>query len=107
MVRFLFRFFGLVIFAASFILLIADGIRSLAADRLVITPFGETWYSAHPASINLVQAMVQRRAHPYVWEIIAQTLLLWPTFLVGAVAGMVLMLLGFRRRDRARRLRMS
>ena len=100
MIRFLVRTVGLLIFAASFIALIADGIQSLAADRIIVTPLGQTWFSFDRDSLNLFQAVVQRHLHPYIWDPIIQTVLLWPTFAVGGTVGLLLMVLGARRRPR-------
>lgn len=100
MLRFVLRFLGILIFAASFIALISDGVRSLAADRVLFTPLGQTWFSLHSGSLNLSQAVVQRYVHPYVWDPMIQTVLLWPTFAVGGVVGILLMLAGSKRRDR-------
>ncbi len=98
MIRFLLRLAGLIIFAASFIALVADGISSLAADRIVTTPLGQTWFSLSPDSLNLAQAVVQRYVHPYLWDPVIQSVLLWPTFAVGGVVGILLVLLGSVRR---------
>lgn len=100
MLAFLVRGLGVLIFAASFIALIADGIRSLASDALVLTPLGQTWFQLQPGSLNLLQAVVQRYLHPYIWDPIIVTVLLWPTFAVGGVLGILLMLAGRRRRRR-------
>lgn len=100
MLAFLVRGLGVLIFAASFIALIADGIRSLASDALVLTPLGQTWFQLMPGSLNLLQAVVQRYLHPYIWDPIIVTVLLWPTFAVGGVLGILLMLAGRRRRRR-------
>jgi hypothetical protein len=100
MIAFLIRTLGLLIFAASFVAMVADGVRSLAADAVVLTPLGQTWFALHPQSLGLAQAMVQRYVHPYLWDPILVTVLLWPTFAVGGVFGVVLMLIGRKRRTR-------
>lgn len=97
MVRFLVRFAGLLVFAASFIVLVSDGVRSLAANRLLATPLGQTWFDLDSSSLNLAQALVQRYIHPSVWDPVIQTILQWPTFLVGGVTGIALMIAGRRR----------
>ncbi|WP_210272799.1 hypothetical protein [Chthonobacter rhizosphaerae] len=98
MIAFLIRGLGVLLFAASFIALVADGIRSLAADAVVLTPLGQTWFQLHPGSLNLLQAVVQRYLHPYIWDPILLTVLLWPTFAVGGGLGILLMVLGRKRR---------
>jgi hypothetical protein len=96
MIRFIARFLGLLIFAAAFIALIADGIRSIAADRMVLTPLEQTWMSTHDGSLNRSQEMVQSYLHPYLWDPVIQTMLHWPTFAVVGVLGILLMLAGAR-----------
>jgi hypothetical protein len=100
MIAFLVRTLGLLIFAASFVAMIADGVRSIASDALVTTPLGQTWFALHPASLNAAQGMVESYTHPYLWDPVLVTVLLWPTFAVGGVFGLVLMLLGRKRRRR-------
>jgi hypothetical protein len=97
MLRFLVRFAGLLVFAASFIVLVSDGVRSLAANRVLTTPLGQTWFDLDSSSLNLAQALVQRYIHPAVWDPAIQTILQWPTFLVGGVTGIALMIVGSRR----------
>ena len=100
MIAFLVRSIGFLLFAASFIALIADGVRSLAADALVMTALGQVWFTLDAPSLNLAQAVVQRYVHPYIWDPIAITILTWPAFAVGGGLGLALMLLGTRRRRR-------
>lgn len=98
--RFLLRALGLLVFAAAFIGLISDGIRSLAANRILTTPLGQAWFSLHSDSLAFLQDVVQRYLHPYLWDPVAQTVLAWPAFAVGGVLGILLMLAGSRRRRR-------
>jgi hypothetical protein len=98
MLGFLVRLAGLVIFGASFITLVSDGIRTLAANHFVLTPLGQTWYDFDRRSLALVQGMVERYVHPYIWDPVLQTVLSWPTFAVGGVVGILLMALGSGRR---------
>lgn len=100
MLSFLLRSMGLILFAAAFISLIADGIHSLAANEILLTPLGQAWFQYHRESLNLAQALVQRHLHPAVWDPVIQTVLLWPAFAVAGGLGLVLMLLGSRRRAR-------
>lgn len=101
MFGFLFRATGLILLVASFVALIADGVRSVAAERLVVTPLGATWYALDPSSLGLAQAVVQRYVAAFVWDPVIQTVLLWPTFAVGGVFALILMALGRRRPRRA------
>lgn len=102
MVAFLLRSLGLLIFAAAFIALIADGVKSLAADAVVTTSLGETWASLSPQSLAAAEAMVERRAGPHLWDPVITTALTWPSFALGGAVGLVLMIAGSRRRRRPR-----
>ncbi len=97
MVRFLLRFLGLAIFAASFIALVADGVRSLAADELMLTSLGATWFALDAGSLERLQQAVAAGDGGAVLDPIVGAVLLWPTFAVGGVLGVLLMLLGRRR----------
>lgn len=61
---------------------------------------GELWYGLHRASLNLVQAVVQRHLHPFLWDPLIQTALTWPAWALFGVPGVAL-LAAFRRRRSA------
>jgi hypothetical protein len=63
---------------------------------------GQLWYDLNRASLNLVQAVVQRYIHPFLWDPIIVSILLSWAFLVLMVLG-VLLLIVFRRRGSAPR----
>lgn len=67
---------------------------------------GAVWYSFHPDSLNLSQAVTQRYILPVLWDPIAITVLTWPLWLAvlvvvlaTGVVGLALVLL-FRPRRR-------
>lgn len=59
---------------------------------------GELWYALDPGSLNLLQAGIQRHLWPALWDPGLVTILLWPAAAVLGVLGLVLFLLGARRR---------
>jgi hypothetical protein len=62
-------------------------------------PLGELWFNVHVASLNLVQAVVQRYLHPFLWDPIITTVLQWPAWsLLGAPAAILLAIAPNRRR---------
>ena len=63
---------------------------------------GQLWYDLNRASLNLVQAVVQRYIHPFLWDPIIVSILLSWAFVVLMVLG-VLLLIAFRRRNSAPR----
>ena len=67
----------------------------LLADtgKMKLLSWGEFWYSLHPASLNLYQAVVERYVSQAFWDNVLAPMLLWDAFLVFAVPGAVLVAL--------------
>jgi hypothetical protein len=62
---------------------------------------GELWFQLDNASLNLVQAVVQRYLLPEIWDPGIQTILLWPTWIVLGIPALILLIItGFRGRRR-------
>jgi hypothetical protein len=61
---------------------------------------GELWYKIAPASLNMLQAGIQRNLSPWLWEAVVTPVLLWPAWSVTGLPGLILMWLfrGQRRR---------
>jgi hypothetical protein len=97
MIKFLLRFFGLVIFAVAFIALIADGINSLAMNALVMTPLAQSWGSFEPQSLASFEKLAKSTPYPYIWDPVTVTLLQAPTFAVLGGIGLLFLILGSRR----------
>jgi ABC-type phosphate transport system permease subunit len=96
MIRFLFRFLGLVCLALGFIFLVYDGTKSIADQRLYITTVSDVWAAVHESSLGQLRPMIQRLA---VWiDPVVQSVLNAPTWLVLAVLGTFLILLGRKKR---------
>ncbi len=70
-----------------------------AYDRLA---FGELWAKIDIASLNLIQAVIQRYVWVWLWDGVILNLLLLPAWAVLSVPGMLLVL-GFRERGGDRR----
>jgi hypothetical protein len=97
MIRFLFRFLGLLCLALGFIFLVYDGTKSIADQRLYITRVSDVWVAIHDASLAQLRPMVERIA-VWLWDPIVQGVLNAPTWLVLVILGAVLILLGRKRR---------
>jgi hypothetical protein len=80
--------------------LVLDGVRSIAANEIVIKSLGESWFGFDNASLNLAQAVIQRNLHPLIWDPAIQTILTMPAWLVGGIVGLFLIYLGRKRRPR-------
>jgi hypothetical protein len=82
-----------VLVAAGIVAAAADAMASLMAQSLVITPLGQTWYDWSPSTLNALQAGVQRRLAPWLWDPGLVTVLLWPTAAVLIGLGVLVWLL--------------
>ena len=98
MIRFSFRFLGLWILATGFFFLVYDGVRSIADKEIKMTPLGQTWTDIHATSLQLLQAGVERRVSVALWQYVIQPILEQPTWLVLGILGVVLMLLGRKKK---------
>ncbi|GAB5374616.1 MAG: hypothetical protein AcusKO_10780 [Acuticoccus sp.] len=66
--------------------------QSVDADRLVLTPFGSIWYELSPASLNLVQAAIQRHIHPALWDPVLIAFLNLPAFMALLILAALVLL---------------
>lgn len=91
-------------------LFIALGVGVFAYDVWVflnsgavrLTALGQLWYWIHPGSLNLMQAVIERYVHPFLWDPIIINVLLAPAGVLLLAIGIVLALI-FRRRGKRRR----
>ena len=98
MVRFLFRLIGFLLLAVAFIALVLDGTKSIASNKIVTTPLGQTWTDIHSSSLQLLEAAVTRHLAEWLWNPVLLNILTSPTWLVLAVLGVVLLLLGRKKK---------
>jgi len=99
MIRFVFRFFGLLTLALGFIFLVYDGTKSIADQTLYISSVGTIWENVHQSSLAALQPMVDRVAGGWVWQGVIQPYFLkQPISLVLAIVGGILILLGRKKR---------
>ena len=97
MIRFVFRFAGTLLLAGGFAALLYDGTRTIAANTLSMTPLSFTWNNFHSASLQSFQNMVEKNV-PFLWDPFLRTLLAAPTWSVFAVVGLLLMLIGRKKK---------
>jgi hypothetical protein len=98
MIRFLLRTLGLLFLASAFIFLVYDGTRSIAANLLVYTRADEVWSLLHAASLQQIQPWIGQHAPHWLAEPMTAAVLGAPATVILAVAGMILMLLGRRKK---------
>jgi hypothetical protein len=91
------RIIGWLFFIIALVALGADIVASLAAREIDITSLGQQWFEINGASIGLAQAVIQRYILPELWDPIIVAVLLWPTWAVFGVIGLIL-IYAFRQR---------
>jgi hypothetical protein len=97
MIRFLLRFIGLWILAGGFIFLVYDGTRSIASNAVLLTRVKDVWGNVHQASLLALQPTLERYAH-FLWDPVMTTFLDQSVALVFIILGVILMLLGRKRK---------
>ena len=91
------RLIGWTIFLAGAAVLVRDGLVWLDTKHWTPIALGQLWYDLNRSSLNLVQAVVQRYLHPFLWDPIIVTVLLWWAFAVLMVLGLLILALSGRR----------
>lgn len=98
MIRFLFRFLGVLNLAAAFILLVYDGAKSIADSRLYIYKLGQLWTDINAGSLDALKATTEAHLPAQVWNPVALTLLEQPAWLVLGVIGILFILIGRKKK---------
>ena len=98
MIRFLFRFVGFWILAAGFLLFVYDGTRSIAGSAFLITKTGDLWSNIHQNSLLLLQPAIERHVAIWLWDPVMLTILTAPAWLVLGVIGILLIVLGRKKK---------
>jgi len=99
MIRFLFRFLGLLGLAFAFIFLVYDGTKSIADRTLYITKLTDGWnavYSKPPPEV--LRPLIERVFADWMWDPLIVPLLNSPLWLVLAALSSLLILIGRRKR---------
>ncbi len=81
-----------------------EAISSIDAGAYKMFAFGTLWAKIDIASLNLIQAVIQRYVWPWLWDGVILNLLLLPAWAVLSVPG-ILLVLGFRVREGHHRVR--
>jgi hypothetical protein len=98
MIRFFFRFLGLIFLAAAFILVVYDGTKSIAANNFYFTSVRVLWELINASSLTQVQPLIARYAGGVLWDPVMVNLLQAPSWAVLGVIGIVFLLLGRRKK---------
>ena len=98
MIRFLFRFIGLICLAAAFILVIYDGTKSIAGDKLYITSVRALWDTINAASLAQLKPVILPYAHGMLWDPGMLSFLAAPSWAVLGFLGVIFVLLGRKKK---------
>jgi hypothetical protein len=92
------RVIGWIVLLAGAAVLVRDGLVWIDTKHWAPIALGQLWYELNRSSLNLVQAVVQRYIHPFLWDPIVVSILLSWAFAVLMILG-TLLLFVFRRRN--------
>jgi len=95
------RLIGWIVLLAGAAVLVRDGLVWIDTKHWAPIALGQLWYQLNRSSLNLVQAVVQRYIHPFLWDPIIVSILLSWAFAVLMILGVLLLVL-FRKRDARR-----
>ncbi|KKB06981.1 hypothetical protein VE25_20240 [Devosia geojensis] len=97
--RLVLRVVGTWLIGLAIVLIVIDGTKSLAANGLVMTPFGETWSTLHAASLEAVRDFLATRFFSNLLDAVFAAILTYPAFAVVGVPGIMLALMGRKPRQ--------
>ena len=98
MIRFLFRFLGLLCLAIAFLLLVYDGTKSIAASQLYFTSVRMLWDLVNAASLAQLKPLILPYAGGFFWDPVMLTILAAPAWSLLGVFGILFLLLGRRKK---------
>ncbi len=98
MIRFLFRSIGLFCLAAAFVLVIYDGTKSIAGNRLFLTSVDTLWSLINANSLAKLQPLISPYANGIFWDPLAVSILAAPGWAVFGILGVLFMLFGRRKK---------
>jgi hypothetical protein len=98
MIRFLFRFTGLILLALAFILVIYDGMKSIVGNRLLLTSSQTLWELVNAGGLAKVRPLVEPYAGGLLWDPVMVSLLATPAWALLGVIGIILLLCGRRKK---------
>jgi len=98
MIRFLFRFIGLICLAAAFILGVYDGTKSIAANNVYLTSARTLWELINAASLAKLKPALEPYAGGVLWDPVMVSILAAPSWALLGGFGIVLLVLGRRKK---------
>lgn len=97
MFRLLARAIGLWVLAGGFVAAMVDGMKSIAASRLVVTSAHAAWSELAPGMLGALRGIVEAKLGAGVWASFTGTVLALPAWALLGVIGAGLIALGQKR----------
>lgn len=98
MIRFLFRAIGFLALVAAFLMVVYDGMKSIVDSRVTITSVRGLWEVFNATSLQSLKPVIEGRLGPYAWDPVFAYFLNAPSWAVLGTLGIILILLGRKRR---------
>ena len=98
MIRFLFRVIGLFCLAAAFILVIYDGTKSIAANKLFLTSARTLWELINAGSLARLKPALEPYVGGILWDPAMVSILAAPSWSLLGGFGILLLLLGRKKK---------
>ena len=92
------RLLGLIFLAAALALASYDAITSLSDGLIRVTKLGDVWFGIHQNSLQLLQPAIERHVAVWLWDPVMLSILTSPTWLVLGAIGIILVLLGRKKK---------
>ena len=102
MIRFLFRFLGLLCLAAAFVLVVYDGTKSIAGNQLYITSLRTLWELINAGSLQgftqWFRLLVTTYGAGVAWDPVMLAILAAPSWSLLGAFGILLILFGRKKK---------
>jgi hypothetical protein len=100
MIRFLLRFFGLLLLALAFIFVVYDGTKWIASKGAEpTTKVSTVWLNVHQKSFEQAQSAIAQWVGDWLWQVAIQPFFFeQPAWLVLGIVAIVLILLGRKKK---------
>jgi len=98
MIRFLFRFLGLICLAAAFILVIYDGTKSIACNSLFLTTVRALWELFNAGGLARLKPLIEPYAGGLLWDPVMVSLLAAPAWSLLGLFGILLLIVGRKKK---------
>jgi len=98
MIRFLFRFLGLICLAAAFILVIYDGTKSIAGNSLSLTTVRVLWELINAGSLARLRPLIEPYVDGLLWDPAMVSILAAPAWGLLGLLGILLILFGRKKK---------